>query len=331
MPHLAMADGDEFDAIRTILAAVGETSRLVGDDTAIIPDAPGTLVVSTDTSVEQVHFRRDWLTMSEIGWRATAAALSDLAAAAAVPGGTLLALTLPPGTSDDELRALAHGLAGALRNAGAYLIGGDFTTAGTISLTVTAFGRAVRPMSRLGASPGDEVWVTGVLGGARAALLDRLDGLVPSPAAHEAFARPTSRHRAAVWLAEHGATAMMDVSDGLAGDVGHLAAASGVRIEVDLDALPIHPSVHGVASRKQVPSREFAAVGGEDYELLFTLPSGSPAGADLESATGVPSTRIGTAREGAGVAFRSGDRLVALEGYRHRRTRVDPDRVPTDL
>lgn len=319
MAHLSLGGGSEFDSIRTILDQLGDLAVGIGDDTATVADGQGTLVMSTDTSVEKVHFRRDWMSDEEIGWRATAAALSDLAAAAAAPSGVMLALTLPHGMTDAELRSLINGVGGATRSAGARIIGGDLVTADHLALTVTVIGRAPRPVSRRGARPGDEVWVSGVLGGSRAALLDWLDGVTPSGGARSAFARPQSRHRLAMWLASQGATAMMDLSDGLAGDAPHLAAASGVRIAVDLAALPIHPSVHKVAERKGEDARELAATGGEDYELLFTLPAGSPAGALSEPATGQPVVRIGVVTEGEGAEFRLSGRLVTLQGYRHQR------------
>lgn len=319
MSHLPLGGGSEFDSIRQILVELGDLAIGIGDDTATIAEGQGTLVMSTDTSVENVHFRREWLSAEEIGWRATAAALSDLAAAAAAPSGVMLALTLPQGMADAELRSLVQGIGAATRSAGARIIGGDLVTADHLALTVTVAGRALRPMSRRGARPGDEVWVSGVLGGSRAALLDWIDGINPSVGARNAFARPQSRHRLAMWLASQGATAMMDLSDGLAGDVPHLAAASGVKVTVDLAAVPIHPSVHKVAERSGQDARELAATGGEDYELLFTLPAGSPAGALAEPATGQPVVRIGVVTEGEGAEFRLSGRLVTLQGYRHQR------------
>lgn len=318
MTHLPLAGGDEFARIARFLAALGPDAAGVGDDTATIPDAAGALVVSTDTSIDEVHFRRDWLSPLEIGWRATAAALSDIAAAGAQPVGALLALSLPNGFDDAALDDLARGVAGAVRSAGCRVVGGDLTRGDRLSLTVTAFGRAIRPMSRRGARPGDEIWVSGVLGGARAALVDWLDGLEPPTGARAAFAKPPSRHRLATWLAEQDTTAMMDLSDGLAGDAPHLALASDIHLEIDLDQLPIHPSVHRVAARRGETAAAFAAVGGEDYELLFTLPAGSASGPHAEPATGAVLTRIGVVASGAGVTLRQAGAPVALQGFRHR-------------
>lgn len=318
MSHLALGSGGEFDRIRTILAELGADASGIGDDTATIPDGPGSLVVSIDASVEAVHFRREWLSDEEIGWRSTAAALSDLAAAAAQPVAVVLALALPVGTSDEALRGVMRGVAGAVRSAGCRLIGGDLTGGDALSLTVTAFGRAVTPLSRRGAQVGDGVWVTGVLGGARAALVEWQAGRVPAAAARFAFARPQSRHRAAQWLAGQGATAMMDISDGLAGDAPHLAAASGASLEIDLARVPVHPSVHAVAASRGEIAAHFAAVGGEDYELLLTLPASFASGGVADAATGVALTRVGTVVAGAGVRLLAEGRPVELEGFRHR-------------
>ena len=318
MNHLPLGTGGEFDRIRAIMAELGADGSGLGDDTATIPAGAGELVVSTDASVERVHFRREWITPEEIGWRATAAALSDLAAAAAEPVGAVVALGVPVGTSDDEVIALVRGVAGAVRSAGCRVIGGDLTAAERLSITATVFGRTARPMSRRGARPGDGIWVTGVLGGARAALVCWQADRVPPMAARMAFARPQSRHRAARWLAAQGATAMMDISDGLAGDAPHLAAASGVGLEIDLTRVPVHSSVHAVAATSGEAAVVFAAVGGEDYELLLTLPEGFAQGSVADAATGVALTRIGTVVAGSGVRFLAAGTQVALEGFRHQ-------------
>jgi thiamine-monophosphate kinase len=317
MTFLQLGGGGEFDRIRAIMAALGSDAIGLGDDTAVIPSGTGELVISTDASVEGVHFRREWLSEEEIGWRATAAELSDLAAAAATPVGALVALALPLGTSEAEVASLSHGIAGAVRSAGCRVLGGDLTSAEVMSITVTVLGRTPQPLSRRGALPGDGVWVTGTLGAARAALVEWEAGRVPPPAARLAFARPQSRHRAAQWLAQQGATAMMDISDGLAGDAPHLAAASEVALDLDVDSVPVHPTVHAVAARLGEVATQFATVGGEDYELLLTLPAAFAAGAVTDAATGVGLTRIGTVVAGEGVRFHADGMRLQLEGFRH--------------
>src|SRR5690606_8898779 len=133
--------------------------------------------------------------------------------------------------------------------------------------------RAVHLVRRTGARPGDGLWVSGALGGARAALAAWEDGRQPDARAREAFARPAPRLALGAWLAAAGAHAMLDLSDGLAGDARHLAAASGVRIAVELERVPLHHAVHAEAERARKAPARFAAEGGEDYELLAALPA----------------------------------------------------------
>lgn len=312
-----MGGGAEFDRIRHILALLGDAAADAGDDVAIIPEAPGVLVASVDCAIDGVHFRRDWLTPEEIGWRAVAAALSDLGASGALPAGILLAFTLPADFPESELSAMVQGIASLARAHDAVIRGGNIATGPSLTITTTVFGRAARVVPRSGAQVGDEVFVTGALGGARAALSDWMRGVHPAPAARIAFGRPHPRLMAGAWLAAEGATAMIDVSDGLGGDAAHLAAASGVALEIALERVPIHPAVHPVASRAEVPAAVFAASGGDDYELLVTAPPGALDPAHAEPAAGVPLTRIGTVREGSGARFLLAGAPVEIRGFVH--------------
>lgn len=303
-----LGPGAEFDRIRAIAAVLGARAPDLGDDCAIIPDRAGSLVASTDTSTEGVHFRLDWISLDEAGYRSAASALSDLAAAGAGVIGLLAALSAPRTATKDQLAEFMQGVGDAVTETGGLVLGGDLTAANGWSATVTVVGHATRPMRRKGARSGDGVWVTGRLGGSRAAVQAWLAGGTPDDAARSAFARPAPRIASGTWLAGEGATAMLDLSDGLAGDAGHLAAASGVAIDIDLDLIPVHPSVPG-------PDRAlFAAAGGEDYELLVALPQSFSA----ESAGGVPLTRIGTVSDGKGVRLlRDGKAVLPSPGYNH--------------
>ena len=303
-----LGPGAEFDRIRAIALALGERAGELGDDCVVIPGGEGSLVASTDTSTEGVHFRLDWITLEEAGYRSAASALSDLAAAGADVTGLLAAVTAPRDAPTDDLVAFMRGVGNAARVTGGVVLGGDLTAAERWSATITVLGRADRPLRRRGAIAGDNLWVTGSLGGARAAVQAWLGGGNPDQAARSAFANPAPRIAAGRWLASHGATAMMDLSDGLAGDAGHLAAASGVALDLDLARLPLHASVPG-------PDRAlFAAAGGEDYELLVSLPASFSA----DDAAGVPLTRIGTVREGKGVhLFREGTPVALPSSYNH--------------
>lgn len=318
MTSIALGGSREFDTIRAIAEALGDAAGPLGDDTAVVPQGAGTLVVSTDVSVENVHFRRAWLTPAELGWRTAASALSDLAAAASVPAGITAAVVVPSDFTEPQLVELMQGVGGAARASGCRVLGGDLSSGAAISVAVTVFGHAERPMSRVGAVAGDGIWVTGVLGGARAALKAWLDGREPTTEAREAFAHPASRHAVARWLAANGATAMMDISDGLGGDAQHLAAASGVGLRLELERLPLHPSVAAEADRLKQDAALFAAIGGEDYELLLTLPRDFAGAEACREATGVSLTRIGAVRRDSGVVATLMGSVVAVPGFEHR-------------
>lgn len=261
--HLSLGDGREFDAIRGMLDAWGPRASGVGDDAAVLTVPPGKeLVVSTDASVEGVHFRRDWMSPRELGERAAAAALSDLAAMAATPLGLLLALAVPMGWQDDLLE-VACGVGAAAARARCPIIGGNLTRGTELSITITVLGGASSPLRRSGVAVGDRLFVTGRLGSPGAALRALLAGGLPSAADRARFVAPVPRLDEARWLAGHGAHAAIDISDGLLADAMHLARASGVTLAIDLAALPC---VDGVSATD-------AAASGEEYELLVAFPS----------------------------------------------------------
>jgi thiamine-monophosphate kinase len=320
-PGSALGPGPEFDRIRGIARVLGDRARGLGDDCALLPDGDGALAISTDVSVEGVHFRLDWIDPAEAGWRATAAALSDLAAEGADPIGVLSAITVPEGAAEGDLAALAGGIGDAAAAAGAVVIGGDLSAGPAWSVAVTVIGRAERPVTRAGATPGDGIWVTGVLGGARAALEAWRRGESPADDARRAFAHPEPRIAAGLWLAAHGARAMLDISDGLAGDAAHLAAASDVRIELALEMVPVAAAAIAEAKRLDLPVQQFAAEGGEDYELLVALPRefGAADVREFEAACRIALTRVGTVKRGGGVRIELAGRPLELRGYDHFR------------
>jgi len=301
--------------------AAGKVVVGPGDDAAAIEVSPGAcVVVSTDASVEGVHFRREWMTWEVIGHRAAAAALSDLAAMGAGPVGLLVSAALPPELDAGTAAALGRGAGQALALAGGRLLGGDLVASpGPVMLDVTVIGEARRPVTRTGARPGDEVWVTGALGGAASAVADLVAGLEPLPAARAAFERPRPRIREGIRLAEAGVRAMIDLSDGLARDARHLSLASGVRIELEWERLPIHAGAVPHAGTE--PGRRLVLSGGEDYELLFAAPPGvvGDLRADFERDFGVRLTGIGRVAEGSGVAIldESGALVRPGSGFDH--------------
>lgn len=239
------------------------------------------LLTSTDVSVEGVHFRADWLTPREIAYRACVAALSDLAAVAAEPLGLMLALTLPERwrTHADDL---ANGVGDAVLDSGAPVLGGDLSMGRDLALAVTVYGESASPLRRSGARPGDLLYVTGRLGGPAAAVTAWLSGRTPALAHRHSFAAPRPRLREARWLRRSGATASVDISDGLAADARNLASASGVEIWLDLDAVPC---MMGVTPLDAVAS-------GEEYELLVAAPPDLDH-VGFERRFGIPLTVVG--------------------------------------
>jgi thiamine-monophosphate kinase len=314
---LALGPGPEFDRIREIVRTLGPRGAGLGDDCALIQTAAGFFALSTDVSLEQVHFRLDWIRLAEVGWRATAAALSDLAAEGAEPAGVLCAVTMPPAASESELLEVMSGVGAAAEFVRAPVLGGDLSSGPVWSLAITVVGQAREPVTRGGALPGDRLWVTGALGGSRAALEAWRRGEEPVSAARQRFAHPEPRIAAGRWLAQRGAHAMIDLSDGLAGDAGHLAAASGVGLDIDLDAVPVAPEIHREAERSHMPSSQFAAEGGEDYELLVALPGNFDEAKEFARQCGIPLTRIGTVGAGRGVRFVQAGRTITLKGFNH--------------
>jgi thiamine-monophosphate kinase len=315
----ALGPGREFDRIRRIAASLGPRANGLGDDCAVLGAADTMLVASTDVSVEGVHFDRAWLSFEEIGWRATAAALSDLAADGADAAGVLVALTVPSDGTDDDVASVMAGAGGAADEAGARVVGGDLSAGPAWSVGVTVLGWASAPVTRAGAVPGDGLWVTGELGAARAALEAWQRGGEPDAEARRRFARPVPRLHAGRWRARHGAHAMLDLSDGLGADAAHIAAASGVALALDLGRVPVAAPVIPEAARLGLPPEQFAAESGEDYELLVALPATFVAEDALafRSVAGLPLTRLGEVRAGAGVHAMLGGKPVALAGFDH--------------
>jgi thiamine-monophosphate kinase len=309
----------EFDLIERLAAILGAPPAGVrvgiGDDAALLePD----LVVTTDLVVEDVHFRRATTSPVDLGWKALAVNVSDLAAMGARPIAAVIGLALGPGWSETEVEEIYRGVRACADAYGCPVVGGDVSRSPALTLAVTAFGRTAAPVLRDGARPGDLLAVTGRLGGSEAGRL-LLEGLVAAGDAGAALRvrhrRPTPRLAEGLALAAT-VSAMLDVSDGVASDARRLASASGVAIEVDLDALPLQPGVAAVAAAVGRTPGAFAATGGEDYELLVTL-----APATLAAAS-VPLTLIGRVVPGLpGVSFRGVGATDDLAGWDHLRER----------
>ena len=314
---MKLGPGAEFDRIRRVIQVLGAQGGGLGDDCGLIREGEEFFALSTDVSVEGIHFRPQWLRPEEVGWRATASALSDLAAEGAVPVGILCAVTMPAPAPEGHLLELMAGVGSAAKYAGTVVLGGDVSTGPAWSVAVTVVGRTRAPVTRGGAEPGDRLWVSGTLGAARAALEAWRRGEQPLPGARERFAHPEPRIAAGRWLARHGARAMIDLSDGLGGDAGHLAAASEVAVEIDLAGIPVAPEVVPEAERLGIAPQQFAAEGGEDFELLVALPSRFDAAAAFFRDCGIGLSQIGTVSKGSGVRALLDGRAIGLKGFDH--------------
>jgi thiamine-monophosphate kinase len=257
----------------------------IGDDAAVLAAPDGRVVASTDFLIEGRHFRRDWSSAQDVGRKAAARSLIDVAAMGAVPTGLLVALAAPGDLPVSWARGLAEGLAAECARAGASVIGGDTSRAGSVLIVTTVLGDLAgrAPVLRSGAAPGDLVAVTGVLGHAAAGLALLQAGLPDGPLV-AAQRRPQPHYDAGPEAADLGATAMIDISDGLLADLGHVAAASGVLI--DLSSARLAPDVGLLAaahaldldltdsgSTLRYPSAlAWVLGGGEDHALAATFP-----------------------------------------------------------
>jgi thiamine-monophosphate kinase len=312
-------------ALRAVLPAAGvRVARGLGDDAAVVRGR-GWAVTSVDTLVDEVHFHRSQLSAADVGHRAMAAALSDLAAMGAEPGEAFLALGAPADLTLDEGRALAEEAQRLAGHHGAMIAGGDVTSSPVLFVSVTVTGWVDDPgelVGRDGARPGDLVVVTGELGAAGAGLALFEARAAPDTLAasdeqrlRERYARPTPRLAAGRALSAAGARAMIDLSDGLATDAHHLAVAGGVRLEVELGRLPLAPGVAAVARELGRDPFELAATAGEDFELCACLPPGTQRGWD-PGATGCGLTVVGQVASGPAGLVLSGAE-GRLTGYEH--------------
>jgi thiamine-monophosphate kinase len=269
----------EWTRIALLRAAFGgpldEHVRVgIGDDAAVLAPPTDPLVWTVDASVEGVHFRRDLLSLADVGYRATMAAASDLAAMGARPLGLLAALVLPRAFTDDDLAALAAGQREAADALGTAVIGGNLARGGELSITTTALGAAARPLTRAGARPGDGVWMAGPVGLAAAGLALLTSGTSEARSAAAAIAvsawqRPRARIADGLRAADR-AHAAIDVSDGLAQDVGHVAEASDVSIVLDTAAV-VGADLRAIAAEIGRDPLDLALRGGEDYAVVVTL------------------------------------------------------------
>ena len=315
-----MSDVGEFaflESLGRLRVASRDVLVGIGDDCAVVRAGDKRWLLTTDALVEDVHFRWKWQTPRLLGRRAFAVNASDIAAMAGTPRFAVLSIAVPARARVRDLRGVIVGFAGAAREVGSALVGGNLSSARQWMISVTLVGEATGPaVTRSGGRPGDVVYVTGTLGAAafgREILLGRRRG--PGSAVVP-FLRPRARlDAAAVLAATRAATAAIDLSDGLLADLGHLCRASGVGASIDGESLPLSPVVRRLARNERL---RLATSGGEDYELLFTVPPRRRARLEAAArAARVRVTAIGALTRDRGV------RVVAAGASRAMRTGHD--------
>jgi thiamine-monophosphate kinase len=310
---ITVADAGEFGLIRRVTARAapgGSTVLGPGDDAAVLRAADGRVVVSTDLLVEGRHFRRDWSTAYDVGRRAAAANLADIAAMGAVPTGLVVGLACPPDLPLEWADGLTDGLREECDLVGAGVVGGDVSRSEVLVVAVTALGdlQGREPVTRAGARAGDQVAVAGRLGWSAAGLAVLARGFRSPAAVVNAHRRPQPPYAAGPQAAELGATAMIDVSDGLVADLGHVCRASGVRIELDTAAFEVPARLREVGSALGLDPLSWVLTGGDDHALAATFPSGLalPAGWRV----------VGRACAGTGVVV-DGEEYAGAGGWDH--------------
>lgn len=294
-----------------------------GDDAAVVAVGDRAVCLCVDVVVEGVHFRRDLSGLDDVGWKAVAVNVSDIAAMGAAPSVAVIGLCRPPWLGDTEVERLYTGMAEACERYGVRLVGGDTVAADALTLSVTVMGDADRDriVRRSGARPGDRLVLVGSLGAAAAALAQVAAGHIPDPQLMAAHRRPSALPAAGRALAQGGATALIDVSDGLGADLGHLCTASAVVADVRWAALPVAEGVLAAAHQIGADPVSLVCGGGEDFALLAAVPPrhAEAVARSAALADGVRSAVIGEVR-----ARQPGDRSVQV-------TLTMPDGATRDL
>jgi thiamine-monophosphate kinase len=310
----SVAELGEFGLIARITAGRGLPPATLlgpGDDAAVLAAADGRVVVTTDVLVEGVHFRLDWSTPHQVGRKAVAASLADVAAMGAVPTALVVGLAVPGRTPVSTVDGLAAGMWEEAGQVGAGIVGGDVVSSAELVVSVTALGdlQGRAPVTRSGARVGDVLGLCGRLGWSAAGLAVLRRGFRSPLAVVGAHRVPEPPYGAGPQAAAAGATAMIDVSDGLLADAGHLADASGVGIDIDSAAVPVASRLVEVASALGADARHWVLTGGEDHALLASFPAG----------VALPGgwAEFGVVREGRGVTVDGRPYEVLPAGWEH--------------
>jgi thiamine-monophosphate kinase len=277
---MTLASTGEFGLIQRVTARLGSAPTTLlgpGDDAAVVAVPDGRVVACTDVLVEGRHFRCDWSSATDIGHRAAAANIADVAAMGGVATALLVAVCIPTDLDPRWLEQLTDGLAAEAESVGAAVVGGDIAASQVITIAVTALGDLAGrpPVLRSGAQPGDVVAMAGRVGPAAAGYTVLSRGFRSPKALVEAYRRPNVPYWAGPAAAALGATAMIDVSDGLLADVGHVADASGVGIDIRKDAFELTPTMRDAASALGVDPYSWILSGGDDHPLVACFPAGT--------------------------------------------------------
>ncbi len=311
-PHATLAEIGEFGLIAALAERLPQGDRVLigpGDDAAVVAVPEGRVVVSTDVLVESRHFRRDWVDAVDVGRRVAAANLSDVNAMGGRATALTVGLAAPGDLPVSWALELADGLAEEAGLVGASVVGGDITGADQVMVAVTVLGVVEgEPVRRSGARPGDVVALAGRQGWAAGGLAVLGRGFRSPRKLVDAYRRPEPPYGAGARAAAAGATAMIDVSDGLLADVGHIAEQSGVAVDISSAAFEVAEPLQAVGSALGVDPMRFILAGGDDHALVATFPD----------VTALPPgwRPIGTVAEGAGVTVDGAD-YEGSRGWTH--------------
>ena len=315
MTEATIAEAGEFGLIDRILTATKGKKVLLGpgDDAAVVAAPSGSVVASVDMLVEGRHFKQAWSTPIEIGKKAAAASLADIAAMGAKPTALLVGLAAPGETPANWALACAAAIAEEAASAGAVVVGGDVTAADVITLSVTALGDldGREPVTRSGAKPGDVLALAGRAGWSAAGMAVLSRGFRSPKLLVDAHRAPEPPYAAGVAAAKGGATSMIDVSDGLVADARHIAKTSGVVLAIDTSALEIPEEMRATAAAYNADPVEWALTGGEDHALLATFPPKKKLPKGF--------VRIGEVEAGEAVVLVDGAEYAGTGGHEHYR------------
>jgi thiamine-monophosphate kinase len=313
---MTVTQAGEFGVIARVTARLGGSPTVLlgpGDDAALVAAGDGRVLACTDVLVEGRHFRRDWCSASDVGHRAAAANLADIAAMGGYPTALLVALCAPPDLEVAWAEELSDGIAAEAAKAGAFVVGGDISSSPTLTISIAALGdmRGREPVRRSGARAGDIVAMAGRIGYAAAGYTVLSRGFRSPRLLVEAYRRPDVPYHCGPQAVELGATSMIDVSDGLVADLGHLAEESRVAIDVRSEAFDVPVQMRDAAGALGVAPATWLFTGGDDHPLVATFPSGTPLTLDW--------MEIGSVTAGSGVTVDGRPWQDGLVGWDHFR------------